>query len=640
MAAITQISRIQHRTGLYRELPTALNEAELGWALDTRQLFIGNGPIHPGNTEIITQNTPASSIFYSYRNPKAYQQLALNGAAIGTNPYVASTGFVETYDTNTGNMIGDTEPTSFNPTIRSYQEKFDEVVSVKDYGAVGDGIADDTGSIIRACKDLYSEEFGAVGNTNDARKRNVALYLPGGVYRIGKSIPAFPGMTLVGDPTKTIIFLDIEISTDEDNEAVLISADSYGQTDGDMGHDVIIDGHSFTPSIKTSGNMRFIGVTFQSNQVFNAPNTGKRQVVRLCRTSSVRFEYCGFQFVENVAYNNDPANSAHPSSLWQPGDSLIDATTAVLFTKHNDQNAIIGTCRFINCSSTGAAHDFNFIDDTNEIVITRHGFNGKLVSVKVGSSATYDYNPSHRHAVSTSGSRNITIEHSAFRNYTAYAIDVYGPAQAVRSFSNLYYGTGKSIRFNSSTLYCSSMMDWFFNSTLATCGSANPRIDNYSNFNTIFNAQDFATISNGIQDLNVCGNILITGSVISNPSAVTNVLLTTVAYPNATISQPNSYKGNSVIVNYAMRIPNSGSPILRTGTIKIIYTESSPGVGGLIQYNDDFVEVGGSGGSGLTLAARFNNSSQHIEIVATYASGTQATLGTPTTKVIVSAVTI
>ena len=42
--AITQISRIQHRRGLQQDLPQ-LAAAELGWSIDQRRLFIGNGTL-------------------------------------------------------------------------------------------------------------------------------------------------------------------------------------------------------------------------------------------------------------------------------------------------------------------------------------------------------------------------------------------------------------------------------------------------------------------------------------------------------------------------------------------------------------------------------------------------------------------
>ena len=56
---ITQIARIQHRRGVSDDLPT-LASAELGWVLDQKRLYIGNGTIEEGapslgKTEILTQ---------------------------------------------------------------------------------------------------------------------------------------------------------------------------------------------------------------------------------------------------------------------------------------------------------------------------------------------------------------------------------------------------------------------------------------------------------------------------------------------------------------------------------------------------------------------------------------------------------
>lgn len=57
--AILQISRIQHRRGLQQDLPQ-LASAELGWSIDSRKLFIGNGTVDEGApeqgvTEILTE---------------------------------------------------------------------------------------------------------------------------------------------------------------------------------------------------------------------------------------------------------------------------------------------------------------------------------------------------------------------------------------------------------------------------------------------------------------------------------------------------------------------------------------------------------------------------------------------------------
>ena len=57
--AIVQVSRITNRKGLAENLPQ-LAGAELGWAIDQRRLFIGNGTLQEGapvigNTEVLTE---------------------------------------------------------------------------------------------------------------------------------------------------------------------------------------------------------------------------------------------------------------------------------------------------------------------------------------------------------------------------------------------------------------------------------------------------------------------------------------------------------------------------------------------------------------------------------------------------------
>lgn len=63
--AVTQISKIQVRRGRQENLPQ-LAAGELGWAIDTQQLYIGNGTFaegapSEGNTEILTALNGAAS---------------------------------------------------------------------------------------------------------------------------------------------------------------------------------------------------------------------------------------------------------------------------------------------------------------------------------------------------------------------------------------------------------------------------------------------------------------------------------------------------------------------------------------------------------------------------------------------------
>jgi hypothetical protein len=85
--AIVQISRITNRKGLAVDLPEPLAGAELGWVLDERRLFIGNGELSEGapavgNTEILTEYSDIFDLASAY----TYKGLAA-GYEVQTGPY-------------------------------------------------------------------------------------------------------------------------------------------------------------------------------------------------------------------------------------------------------------------------------------------------------------------------------------------------------------------------------------------------------------------------------------------------------------------------------------------------------------------------------------------------------------------------
>lgn len=167
--AVTQISRIQHRRGLEQDLPQ-LASAEFGWSLDTRKLYIGNGTLDEGAptlgvTEILTQ----------------YSDLT---ALLGTYTFV---GNVTGYTVLTGSSL-------LNPTVRSFQQKFDDFVNVRDFGALGNGIDDDYAALNRAITQIYRTS----NNETDPRTRRT-IYLPGGTYLTSNTIQIPPYARLVGD---------------------------------------------------------------------------------------------------------------------------------------------------------------------------------------------------------------------------------------------------------------------------------------------------------------------------------------------------------------------------------------------------------------------------------------------------------
>ena len=173
--AIVQVSRITNRKGLTENLPQ-LAGAELGWCIDTRRLFIGNGTLQEGapvvgNTEILTEFSDVLELAdYTYED-----------LAVG---YAAQTG-----------------PTTSDPIIRTIQAKLDDFASVRDFGAVGDGTTDDTAAINRALFQLY-----CVQSNSQVRR---ALYFPAGTYRVTDTVLIPTYAKLVGEGADcSIILLD------------------------------------------------------------------------------------------------------------------------------------------------------------------------------------------------------------------------------------------------------------------------------------------------------------------------------------------------------------------------------------------------------------------------------------------------
>jgi len=87
--AVIQISRIQHRRGLQSDLPN-LASAELGWSVDTRKLYIGNGTIEEGapslgRTEVLTQYS-----ILDFETTFAANIVALQGNLVLVNSNISS----------------------------------------------------------------------------------------------------------------------------------------------------------------------------------------------------------------------------------------------------------------------------------------------------------------------------------------------------------------------------------------------------------------------------------------------------------------------------------------------------------------------------------------------------------------------
>lgn len=179
--AVIQISKIQLRRGQKNSqsgIPQ-LSSAEMAWAIDTQELFIGNGSIsegapYVGNTKIITEHDNILDLASGY-----------------------------TFGKNDLNIIG-----SKNRTL---QDKLDELeVSVVDLGAVPDSNEDSTEAFETAFTTLFR-------NINDRYKR--VLKIPNGTYNFLSDLKIPSWATLVGEnQNKTVLNIG-------DNNIAFISED-------------------------------------------------------------------------------------------------------------------------------------------------------------------------------------------------------------------------------------------------------------------------------------------------------------------------------------------------------------------------------------------------------------------------------
>lgn len=173
--AVVSISRIQVRRGKKNEgsgLPQ-LSSGEFGWAVDTQELFIGNGSVSEGapavgNTKLLSEhdNLFEFANTYSYKN-------------------------------NLNIQTGDSPN---NPVLRSLQDRLDDKVSIRAFGALGDG-TNQTVALQRAIDQLYLN----ASNKGQPQAR-VELILEPGEYLITDTIKIPPFATIHGaGPDKTII---------------------------------------------------------------------------------------------------------------------------------------------------------------------------------------------------------------------------------------------------------------------------------------------------------------------------------------------------------------------------------------------------------------------------------------------------
>jgi glucan 1,3-beta-glucosidase len=341
--AIVQISQMQIRRGLNQDLPQ-LASAEMGWSIDTQQLYIGNGTTAEGApsvgvTQILTQHSNILNLIGLY----TYQ-----GTAGG---YTVVTGI-----------------NSASPITRTLQQKLDDTVSVRDFGAVGDGVTDDTAAINRAIQQVYSSVY-----LDTSTKVRRTITFPAATYSVSGTILVPPYARLVGDGRDSTIISSI-------NGAVPIikTVDSqYNGTGVTKPKDVCIqDIQLFANVLPTSltstlfqvdslsngkfVNMKFSGavgaisnLVYVTDSISNSRNitfdnctfvgaaAGVNVVVQGSGISSVRINNSSFDTLSNVGY----AISANVNGFGSSHNFFGNVTTPRLFNA-NPTHYVFGDAMF------------------------------------------------------------------------------------------------------------------------------------------------------------------------------------------------------------------------------------------------------------------------------------------------------
>lgn len=186
--AVVQISRIQVRRGKINSgtgLPQ-LASGEMAWAVDSQELYIGNGAVSEGapavgNTKIITAN-----------------DLTFNNNLLNLVQHL--------YKANDTTV--QTGPANNSPVLRSMQDYLDDNVNAKDFGAAADGVTDDTAALQRAIYQLFlNSATKASANTSAGYTNRKILTLPAGKYVTTSPIFLPSYATLVGaGADKTLIY--------------------------------------------------------------------------------------------------------------------------------------------------------------------------------------------------------------------------------------------------------------------------------------------------------------------------------------------------------------------------------------------------------------------------------------------------
>lgn len=463
IVAIIQISQIKHRRGKRSDLPKALEEGELGLALDTGEVFIGtpNLPsakfrkdenIFPyGNTQILTEwtNNVRDLLQYTYR----YRSISFSPSTGTFTPNTEQAVPILKYDDGSSNAVEEI-------VVRKLQERLDESVSVKSYGARGDCTRDfssiptnialnaETYAIRRAILDV-SNVTNSPSDYDGWHPRS--LHFPAGVYAINQPLPLPPNASWIGEGKgNTVIALVSSVNRlDYKNRCLLFTVDG-GLLPEEADNDYIIGLHSYANMNTTSlpgskilpENVFITGITFIVNVDQNNDFRTPYDVARLIGLKNAVFYNC--QFIGNWSSTGETKsiyNKLGIDDLYYPGSVNLGQngdSIAILMDSYgrsdidDEQKYKPSSISFIDCDFGNTTYAAIITDNVSDIGFLECGFNRHYRGLVLNEPQVQSI-PNGQITYGTHGVKNIHITNSLLKNIRREAILSYKP------YSNIDY---------------------------------------------------------------------------------------------------------------------------------------------------------------------------------------------------------
>jgi hypothetical protein len=519
--AVVQISRIQARRGLQQDLPT-LASAELGWSVDQRRLFIGNGTLTEGAptegvTEILTQYTDLTTVLRNY-----------------------------TFRGNAGGYTAQTGPSMLSPTVRSFQDKLDDIVNVKDFGATGNGVTDDTAAINRAITQIYYAP-----HLSDTRVRRT-IYFPAGTYNVSGTVLLIPPYArLVGDGIESTVIQQ----TDGTQPCLMQVTDSLYQTGASMGQN-----SATLPGYVTIEEMTLA-------------NTNDKDIVIL--DSVLNFTFFAVEFLGSLTNPTTAGSQAY-------------AGVKVKSFARTSENVNFWSCNFKNTRyallSDDAGSDVKFNGCT---------FMGLYKGVKLGQNSTPTTMPA-----------NYKFVNCVFYSIANTALDCYAGVSGILSSGNNYVDVGNNFAGVGSPV--APVLSFVSDGNYSLCDTfARTDADDLVQKRISYNGSKFVSIQSNVGL--VSGNFItgIGGAVTladnTSSYASTGIVLQSSCQVNYTITRGTAVRHGSFTFTYDGTTPNYSDNYMTSGTNSITlatgtslgrnvitYISSSTGVDATMKYNINY----------------------------------------------------